>query len=542
MKPHPRLYLESQDLPVLRNRKHIRYRTMVDNLIDSAEWCLGEKPRETWIAPVSPDPVHSNLYDRFYAIMKDLAITEHLAFAHALTGSEQYGRAARKWVLASCRVWQMEAAGRIDGGKAYAVSRLLKGIAVGYDMIYGLLSNAERNEIRDTLARIGGKYFTDYFNTPEKTGPDFHTHHATVEWALLGIAALALLHEEDAAADWLRAAVRKFRTHLLPHGLAPDGAQVEGATFWASTMQYRLFFMDALKRVTGCDLFTPYRHYMHAEPALAGITGEHRSPLGACNASFALQPSYGQLDYCAPVLLALARRYRNPVYQRLALWDKTLGQIQKTRYVSPGGEQMLFELGGYACVWFDPEVPHQPDISELSWHFPSVHEVYARVSWNPGDLLTGIRGQQVIVHAGGRTVLKGNAFSDTAEVHTEPFVASESGDTAVLRCDYETDNLVVVLHRHGRCLVQRRSSEDWTWTCQGSPDFGPDWLSWENGVVLTVVQGTVKDWRPGAFREEIVVGNGLLVLEDPAPATESTLSIQPSNRGQIVVEVRIEKH
>ncbi|HCQ02554.1 MAG TPA: hypothetical protein DIT99_18535, partial [Candidatus Latescibacteria bacterium] len=81
----------------------------------------------------------------------------------------------------------------------------------------------------------------------------------------------------------------------------------EGATFWASTMQYRLFFMDALKRVTGCDLFTPYRHYMHAEPALAGITVEHRSPLGSCNASFALQPSYGQLDYCAPVLLALAR-------------------------------------------------------------------------------------------------------------------------------------------------------------------------------------------------------------------------------------------
>src|SRR4029077_17889397 len=100
------------------------------NLRDSAEACLKLAPRRPWIAPVQPDPVYENLYDRFYAIMGDLAITEHLAFAYAFSGEERYGEAARQWVLASCRAWKQEADGAPDGGKAYAVCRLLKCVAV----------------------------------------------------------------------------------------------------------------------------------------------------------------------------------------------------------------------------------------------------------------------------------------------------------------------------------------------------------------------------------------------------------------------------
>src|SRR5690606_42132953 len=51
-------------------------------------------------------------------------------------------------------------------------------------------------------------------------------------------------------------------------------------------------------------------------------------------------PSYGQLDYYAPVLLALAKEYRDPRAQNLALWDKTLGSLQQTRYITRSGEQL----------------------------------------------------------------------------------------------------------------------------------------------------------------------------------------------------------
>ena len=118
---------------------------------------------------------------------------------------------------------------------------------------------------------IGQKYFDGYFSTPTISGDGFHTHHAVVEWGSLGVAALALQGEAPQAEAWLAATTKKFEDHLLPLGLAPDGAQVEGPTFWASTMHYRLFFMDALRRVTGNDLFKSHARHMNADLALAAI-------------------------------------------------------------------------------------------------------------------------------------------------------------------------------------------------------------------------------------------------------------------------------
>src|SRR5204862_594071 len=133
---HPRLYFTAQELPQLRQLRAKGIHAKIwKNIAESADWCLAKQPRTNWIAPVAPDPRYENLYDRFYAIMGDLAITEHLAFAAALSSDERYAGAGRKWVLASCRAWSREADGAPDGGKAYAVCRLLKGVAVGYDCL-----------------------------------------------------------------------------------------------------------------------------------------------------------------------------------------------------------------------------------------------------------------------------------------------------------------------------------------------------------------------------------------------------------------------
>ena len=52
-----------------------------------------------------------------------------------------------------------------DASKAYAVLRVMKSLAVGYDLLYQRLSDAERQEIRDTLTAVCGAYFT-FFQDP----------------------------------------------------------------------------------------------------------------------------------------------------------------------------------------------------------------------------------------------------------------------------------------------------------------------------------------------------------------------------------------
>jgi hypothetical protein len=538
---HPRLYFTTNDLVTLRAARFSGTRAIIwRNLAQSADWCLTRTSRKKWIAPVSPDPRYENLYDRFYAIMGDLAITEHLAFAYAFSGEARYGEAAREWTLDSCRAWQAEADAGVNSGTAYAVSRLLKGVAVGYDIAYDRFSDEERREIRDTLARISRNYFVDWFNTQPIVGPGYHTHHAIVEWASFGVVALVLLGEVPEAKEWLDVTTRKFEQHLLPNGLAPDGAQTEGATFWASTLQYRLFFMDALRRVTGKDLYQRFAPQMNADLALASVAAGKKPGLDEHHANVVLEPAYGQLDYYAPVLLALAREYRRPVYQRLALWDESLGSIQRTRYVTPHGEELLFELGGYAYLWHDDSVGREVAEKKLSWHFPSVAEAYARASWNPDDLLVGVRKGEIVVHAGGVAVLIQPGVTTNNPAGTNALDIIDDGRRAVIRAvgTNSSPSLLVELDRGQKRLMIRRTGLDaWQFWSQGEPKRDGLKLKWQNGTTLIVREGSIKDYSPQGYTSPMSVGNGLLPLKDPASYSHPLVTLSPA-AGKTVIEVR----
>ena len=536
---HPRLYCTPESLLALRAHRSCGHHALIwKNLAESAKWCLAKVPRAEWIAPVADDPNYENLYDRFYAMMQDMAITEHLAFAYALSGDARYGDAARGWTLACARAWRPDADAPPDGGKAYAVMRLLKGVATGYDLVYDRLSESEREEIRAMLATTAANYFTHYFSLADRSGPGFHTHHAIVEYSSFGIAALALLGEVPEADTWLDECVRKFTEDLLPRGLAPDGAQVEGATFWASTMHYRLMFMDALRRVTGTDLFAKFAPQMNADLALASIAGKHRPGWDEPHQSVLLSPPYGQLNYYAPALACLAREYRSPALQRLTQWDETLGGLQQTRYITPKRrEQLLFELGGYAFLWYDASVPTEPVDAPRAYAFPSVMQAYARAGWEPGGLLIGLdKGGAVTAHAGGDTVLVAPPL--VPESSAVPAIENIGSTTKISWQDPSGPAVEVTLHRPALLSITWRGlpPEFTAWSLR-EPRKLDGILAWKSGTTLRVLKGSLKSLAPDAHAPLHAVGNGKLLLHDPEPKRYPEITFTTGDDGLLTLEI-----
>ncbi len=532
---HPRLYFDRAELVALRAERDRGRRPVIwHNLMDSAEWCRQRPLRRQWIAPVSPDPIYANLYDRFYAMMHDMAVMEHLAFAWAYGQDEGHGAAARQWALSCCRIWRQEAEGQPDGGKAYAATRLLKGLAVSFDLLHTYLDPGDREELRTTIVSIAQAYYEGYFITDPIAGPGFHTHHAIVEWASFGIAALALLDECSQAPAWLAATTAKFRDHLLPHGLTADGAQIEGATFWASTLQYRLAFMDALRRVTGTDLFPAFAAQMTARLATASVAAVKSGGHDQDHETVVLSPSYGQLNYYSPVLLGLARFYRDPLCQHLAQWDATAGAVQQSRYITDNGEWMLFDWGGYSYAWYDPTVAADvPTEAPLSFGFPSINEAYLRASYEPGGIVAGLRRRTVVIHAGGRPV-----YVDLDDPHRPPEEVREvtlvdEGPWARLACVGAADSgfaqQTLALQRPGTLTLTRVTTARQSGWCHGHPVHEGKTLRWNDGTTLTVTRGRLVGFDPQGYHDEKVVGMGRLRLRDPLPMTYALITVEPED-------------
>jgi hypothetical protein len=550
---HPRLYFTAADLPHLRalrtNGAHARIWT---NLAASADWCAQQSPRREWIPTIVPDPIFENLYDRFYAAMHDMAIVEHLAFASALSDPHRdpYFEPARRWALACAAVWKNEANNKPDASKAYAVLRIMKALAVAYDLLYDRLTTAERVEIRGTLTEVAGAYFI-FFGDPITAGPGYNKHHGSVDAAPMGIIALALLGEVPEARAWLDRMIEKHVDYLIPHALTPSGTNDQSSNFWASTLQYRIQFLDALRRVTGRDLFAEFPDALPGRIALAAVAGKQPRDLlyNEFDRSVLFAPDYGQIDYWSPVLVFLAREQRRPIYQHLAFWDESLGKLQHTRFVTPHKkESLLFSFGGYAYVWCDPTVPDaiEPNLPRaFEFPEPEVNEAYLRDSYVAGDIVVAMKKGELIVHAGGRPVfvdqLKINDQVKPAPPVDEMLVADD-GRLALIRCvgpkAAGLSEQRVELHRPRRLVIRRELAGSLSWWYAGEATRTNNTLHWPGGATLTVTRGQIENVDLKGYPEKKVHYGGM-VFADPHPFTYSVVRARP-DRGVLEITVTVE--
>jgi len=526
---------------------------MWHNMVTSAEWCQKKEPRTEWIPTFKDDPNYVNLYNRFYAAMSDMAIVEHLALTSALSDPavDPFFDAARKWAVSAARVWRNEANNTPDASQAYAVLRITKGLAVAYDVLYDRLSAEERHEIRQAILAVGRPYFK-FFQLDLTAGKGYNKHHGSVDASPFGIMALSLLGEEPEVEAWLELAIKKHVEYLLPEGLTPSGTSEQSSNFWASTLQYRILFIDPLRRVTGRDLFAEFPESLPGNIALAAVAGGQPANLefNEHNRSVLFGPSYGQIDYWSPVLLYLARHHKKSAYQHVALWDESLGSLQRTRYVSLGqndgelssGEELLFCFGPYAYMWYDANIPAAvEDDLPLSFEFPEpdVNEVYLRSSYNRGDLVVGMKKGGVVVHAGGHRVFVDEVnvedINDPREA-AEDTVLSDDGKRASIRCvgSYFGEQHIE-LQRPAGLTIDRKTSETLTWWFSGPAERQDNSWTWPSGTQLTLVKGKVVSIAPEGVVSEKIQRPGFK-FADRHPFAYSRVTVEPVE-GRIAVDI-----
>jgi hypothetical protein len=551
---HPRLYFTSADLPRLRSLRTTGVPARIwANLTVSADWCARQTPRNEWIPTAAPDPIFENLYDRFYAAMHDMAIIEHLAFASALSDRDHdpYFEPARRWALAGAKIWKNEAQNKPDASKAYSVLRILKALAVAFDLLYDRLTDAERAQLRETLAAVGHEYFV-FFADPTAAGQGYNKHHGSVDAAPLGVVALAVLGEVPEAQAWLDRMVEKHVGYLLPQALTPSGTSDQSSNFWASTLQYRIFFLDALRRVTGRDLFAEFPDALPGRIALAAVAG--RLPRDVLYNEYErtvlFAPDYGQIDYWAPALLFMAREQRRPIYQHLAQWDESLGKLQRTRWVTPHKKQeLLFSFGGYAYVWYDPSVPDEIEEGlprAFDFPEPAVNEAYLRDSFRLGDLVVGFKKGGLIVHAGGRPVLVDQLETDDVNKPARPvdeMLVADDGRLATIRCVGPQKAGIkeqrVELHRPRQLTIRRETGGKMSWWYAGDAQRDKNVLRWSDGTTLAVTRGSIERIDPHGYIETKRHYGGMQ-FADPHPFVYPVVTARP-DRGQLEITVSVEK-
>jgi hypothetical protein len=544
------LYFTADDLPHLRElKKSGTHAKIWANLAKSADWCAQQTPRTEWIPTAQKDPQYENLYDRFYAAMHDAAIVEHLAFASALSdpGDDRYFEPARKWLLAATKVWKNEAHNPPDASKAYSVLRVAKALGVGYDILYNRLSETQRSEVRDAITGICAPYYK-FFQIPSNAGPGYNKHHGSVDAAPFGVAALAVLGEVNDADAWVAEATKKHADYLLASALTPSGTSEYGTTFWASTVIYRIFFCDPLKRVTGRDLFAEFPSALPGRIAMAVIADKHPASLefNEDSRSVLFSPCYAQLDNMSPALLYLARFHQRPIYQHLALWDESLGSLQHTRYITPNKkEELLFDLGPYEYLWYDstvkpaiePNLPYSFEFPE-----PDVNSAFVRTSYEPGGIVAGVQHGSLGVHAGGHRVLIEQLYTDISGAPIKPvdeMLVADDGRVATIRCvgpkPLGIGEQVVALQRPSKLTIMRTTEKPINYWYADSPTQKDNTFTWPGGTQLKIVRGTITKLDPQGLVDAKRHYGGMH-WADPHPFTYPTIDVAPAG-GKIVIEI-----
>ena len=352
---HPFVLFSAADIPVLtaRNSDPLS-KQMWDSIIRRAD------------SLVDRDPVTEERSDQPWPRMgQELSPIDALAFAYALTHNRAYAAAAaaRLETLADEDWWYGKKAEMLN------TSAAVNTMGLAYDWLYDALTDAQRAKVRAAIVEHGIKAVLTAAEKGDWWTKWYHCNWGAVIFSEVGVAGLALLDEDPSASDLVRLCERKIWHYT--HSLDPDGSWGEGVTYGAYAWANAITCADALRRVTGENLFDNPR--LAKLPmwfiALMDPSGANFVPFSNC--------WNGSVSSPAGVLFRLAREYRDGHAQFVA--RRVIGRR--------GGDTLAF-------LSYDPTVEPKP-LSDLP-----VDTVFRDLNWgflrssreDPNGTLFGFKG------------------------------------------------------------------------------------------------------------------------------------------------------
>lgn len=290
---HPYLLFSDSDKPAIleRIRQDPESRDIMAELLVEGNRLMytpiGEIPAE------QPNPRYDSdgKYNRYVGECREAMMT--LSFLYQMTGEERYAQKAYEFTQALCvlphwiikahefsiiydRVWPWNALLRDDQvvfSYDIRTGDIASEMGIAYDWLYPALNKMQKDRIRGALlekAILCARHNYDY----QWWATSYKCNWNGICFSGLGISSLALLTEDPSLADV--AAETYQRIGLFLDNLGEDGGWQEGRGYWAYGMRACVFYMEAMKRVSGgtYDLFQHKRLQDHpVDFALYGLTG-----------------------------------------------------------------------------------------------------------------------------------------------------------------------------------------------------------------------------------------------------------------------------
>ena len=230
-KGHPRLMLKDAGLQRLKKQfeTDLALQKIVGDVLAEADACLLKPPLE-----------YSKMGERWECLQRTCA----LGLPWRWTGDEKYARCAKENLLTVCAFpdWQPPF--------SLHTAELANAFGIGYDWLYGYLTDGERETIRQNLVRNALESALD-------SSKRFNGHRGPNNWNQvcnggLIVAALAVADTDpEIAAEIVRGAVSGLPVALNLY--EPDGAWEEGPAYWYYGTTYAAYALSALQTALGHD-------------------------------------------------------------------------------------------------------------------------------------------------------------------------------------------------------------------------------------------------------------------------------------------------